>query len=304
MRPFAAALAGLLLCLALVPAAHAIEILRWERLPLAVPLVVGQERVVFIERNVRIGVPAGVGEQLRVQSAGGAIYLRANAPIAPTRLQLQDVESGALILLDIAAEPAKAGQPALEPVRIVESDVPTTRYGEPAKPAATTDDDAQRTAVTAKRATPVAVVLTRYAAQNLYAPLRTVEPVPGIGRVNLRRTLELSTLLPTLPVRAQALAAWRLEDQWVTAVKLTNTSGRWLDLDPRALQGDFLAATFQHPNLAPAGRAADMTVVYLVTRGHGLAESLLPKLSPIDATVNLPPAAAAGQAEGGARHEK
>ena len=304
MRPFAAALAGLLLCLALVPAAHAIEILRWERLPLAVPLVVGQERVVFIERNVRIGVPAGVGEQLRVQSAGGAIYLRANAPIAPTRLQLQDVESGALILLDIAAEPAKAGQPALEPVRIVESDVPTTRYGEPAKPAATTDDDAQRTAVTAKRATPVAVVLTRYAAQNLYAPLRTVEPVPGIGRVNLRRTLELSTLLPTLPVRAQALAAWRLEDQWVTAVKLTNTSGRWLDLDPRALQGDFLAATFQHPNLAPAGRAADMTVVYLVTRGHGLAESLLPKLSPIDATVNLPPAAAVGQAEGGARHEK
>jgi integrating conjugative element protein (TIGR03749 family) len=111
-------------------------------------------------------------------------------------------------------------------------------------------------------------------------------------------------LLPTLPVRAQALAAWRLEDQWVTAVKLTNASGRWLDLDPRALQGDFLAATFQHPNLGPAGRAADTTVVYLVTRGHGLAESLLPKLSPIDATVNLPPAAAAGQAEGGARHEK
>ena len=39
----------------LVPAAHAVEILRWARLPLAVPLVVGQERVVFIERNVRIG---------------------------------------------------------------------------------------------------------------------------------------------------------------------------------------------------------------------------------------------------------
>ena len=66
-----------------MPAGHAVEILRWERLPLAVLLVVGQERVVFIERNVRIGVPAGVGEQLRVQSAGGAIYLRASAPIRP-----------------------------------------------------------------------------------------------------------------------------------------------------------------------------------------------------------------------------
>ena len=303
-RLFAPAFSGLLLCLALVPTGHAVEIMRWERLPLAVPLVVGQERVVFIERNVRIGVPVGVGEQLRVQSAGGAIYLRANAPIPPTRLQLQDVESGALILLDIAAEQAKAGQPALEPVRIVEGDMPTTRYGEPATPAATVDDAAQRPSAAAHRATPVAVGLTRYAAQNVYAPLRTVEPVPGIGRVNIRRGQELSTLLPTVPVLAQALAAWRLEDQWVTAVKLINTSARWIDLDPRALQGDFLAATFQHPNLAPAGLAADTTVVYLVTRGHGLAESLLPKLSPVDATVNLLPAAAAGQAEGGARHEK
>ena len=43
----------------------------------------------------------------------------------------------------------------------------------------------------------------------------------------------------------------------------------------------------------------------LYRRGHGLAESLLPKVAPIDAAVNLPPAAAAGQAEGGgARDEK
>jgi integrating conjugative element protein (TIGR03749 family) len=144
----------------------------------------------------------------------------------------------------------------------------------------------------------VAVVLIRYAAQNLYAPLRTVEPVAGIGRVNLRRDLALDTLLPTLPVRARALAAWRLEDQWVTAVRLTNTTARWLDLDPRALQGDFVAATFQHPTLGPAGQSSDTTVVYLVTRGHGLAESLLPRISRIDATVNLPPAGAAGTTEG------
>jgi hypothetical protein len=72
------ALAGVLLSLGFVPASQAVEILRWERLPLPVPLVVGQERVVFIDRNVRIGVPASVGDHLRVQSAGGAIYLRAS----------------------------------------------------------------------------------------------------------------------------------------------------------------------------------------------------------------------------------
>ena len=303
-RLIPSALAGMLLGLGMVPAGQAMEILRWERLPLAVPLVVGQERVVFIDRNVRIGMPAGVGESLRVQSAGGAIYLRASKPIPSTRLPLQDVESGALILLDIAAEPAKAGQAALEPVRIVEGEAAPAHYGEQAATPPSTDDDTQGDTPASgrtpahKRETPVAVVLTRFAAQNLYAPLRTVEPVAGIGRVNLRRDLALDTLLPTLPVRARALEAWRLEDQWVTAVRLTNTTARGLDLDPRALQGDFVAATFQHPTLGPAGQSSDTTVVYLVTRKHGLAESLLPRISRIDATVNLPSAGAAGTTEG------
>lgn len=282
-------LSGALL-LALVPA-HAIEVLRWERMPLAMPLVVDQERVIFIDRNVRVGVPDSAATYLRVQSAGGAIYLRASEPLPPTRLQLQDVESGALILLDIAAEAAKDGQPPLEPVRIVES-----HSGSGTGPAPLVPDRA-----TTQRETPIPVVLTRYAAQNLYAPLRTVESVAGITRVNLRRDLALDTLLPTLPVQARALAAWRLEDQWVTAVCITNISARWLDLDPRALQGDFRTATFQHPNLGPAGQPTDTTVVYLVTRGHGLAESLLPRISPIDATVNLPPSGAAGDAARGAR---
>lgn len=284
-------LTGLMLGLGLAPAGHAIEILRWDRLPLAVPLVVGQERVVFIDRNVRVGLPASLGDRLRVQSAGGAIYLRASEPIAPTRLQLQDVESGAIILLDIGAEDAKDGEPPLEPVRIVSTDTAIPREGATAAPGPT---EAAQPGV--RRQTPVPVILTRYAAQNLYAPLRTVESVAGLGRVNLRRDLALDTLLPTLPIRARALAAWRLEDQWVTAVRLTNTASRWLDLDPRALQGDFVAATFQHPTLGPAGDSTDTTVVYLVTRGRGLAGALLPALSPIDAGANLPPAAAAGGA--------
>src|SRR3546814_11454226 len=88
-------------------------------MPLAVPLKVGQERIVFIDRNVRVGVPAGVGERLRVQSAGGAVYLRASEPIEPTRLQLQDADTGALILLALAAEPPNDGEADREPLRSV-----------------------------------------------------------------------------------------------------------------------------------------------------------------------------------------
>ncbi|NTY19760.1 TIGR03749 family integrating conjugative element protein, partial [Pseudomonas sp. UMC3103] len=168
--------ASLALGFGLVPDSHAIEILRWQRLPLAVPLVVGQERVVFIDRNVRVGLPPSQGERLRVQSAGGAIYLRASETIAPTRLQLQDVESGAIVLVDIAATDAREGEQPLEPVRIVLQDA----AAEASKDTAAGPSQAAQPAK--RRQTPVAVVLTRYAAQNLYAPLRTVEPVAGIGR--------------------------------------------------------------------------------------------------------------------------
>lgn len=297
------ALTAFALAAGLVPPSHAVEILRWERMPLAVPLLVGQERVIFVDRNVRVGVPATLGDRLRVQSAGGAIYLRANEAIEPTRLQLQDADTGALILLDIAATPAREGQTALEPVRILEAQAPDKHYGVSSDALDAADLAFADGPPRKPRETPVAVVLTRYAAQNLYAPLRTVESVSGIGRVNLRRGLVLDTLLPTLPIQPKALAAWRLEDQWVTAVRLTNASTRWLDLDPRALQGDFVAATFQHPSLGPAGHSSDTTMLYLVTRGHGLAESLLPSLSPVDATLNLPAAAAVGHVAGG-RDEK
>ncbi|MFI8746561.1 TIGR03749 family integrating conjugative element protein [Pseudomonas sp. NPDC077186] len=259
--------------------ALATEILRWERLPLTLPLVVDQERVLFVERNVRVGVPASLGNRLRVQSAAGAIYLLASEPIEPTRLQLQDADTGTVMLLDIAAEPAQDGQPPLEPVRIIEAASTAT---------ASAADDGSAAVAQPVRATPQPVILTRFAAQNLYAPLRTVEPVPGVVRVPLRRDLPLDTLLPTLPVQADALAAWRLDNLWVSAVRLRNHSTHWLELDPRALQGHFLAATFQHPTLGPRDTPEDTTVVYLVTRGHGLAQALLPAIAPVDAALNLP----------------
>ncbi|AIV78992.1 hypothetical protein X994_298 [Burkholderia pseudomallei] len=276
---------GLLAVLAqlVMSPAHAVEVMHWDRLPLAVPLIVGQERVVFVDRDVRVGVPAEIADHLRVQSADGAIYLRAGAPIDPSRLQLQDVANGTLILLDVAAHAAAPKEAPLEPVRIV------TDHAASGKPAQTPthDDDASDDTPKAPD-TPVPVLLTRYAAQSLYAPLRTIEPVDGIAPVPVDRTLRLDSLLPTLPVRASVWAAWRLDDEWVTAVRLTNTSAQNLDLDPRALQGDFVAATFQHPDLGPAGDDTDTTVVYLVTRGHGLPTSLLPAISPIDVHPTTP----------------
>ena len=239
-------------------AVNAVELMRWERLPLPVPLVVGHERVVFLDEDVRVGLPSALAGKLRVQSAGGTLYLLASEAIAPSRLQLQSVATGQLILLDIAASP---GDRPLEPVRIVRSEPGQTPVELPASAPSTT---------------PVPVALTRYAAQSLYAPLRTVEALPGVRRVALTLTDELPTLLPTENVASTPIAAWRLDEYWVTAVKLRNRGAQPVQLDPRRLQASLFAATIQHADLGPAGSAEDTSVAYLVTRGSGLERAVLP----------------------------
>lgn len=261
-------------------AAQAVEIMAWERVPLAVPLLVGQERIIFVDRNVRVGIPRSLTDTLRIQSTGGALYLRADAPIAPTRLQLQDMRTGEIILIDIAATPA-TDQSALEPVKIVKGVNRSGGGQQHAHPDAEALLSLQPTQSTS-RETPIAVTLTRYAAQNLYAPLRTVEPLPGVSQIQQRRQVDLRSLMPNRPVSPTLLGTWQLDDYFVSAIKVRNTSEASLSLDPRELQGDFVTATFQHPHLGPNGMATDTTVVYLVTRGKGLAQSLPPAISQID----------------------
>lgn len=258
----------------------AVELLQWDRIPMAIPLIVGQERVVFVDQNVRVGMPSHLVGTLRIQSSSGAIYLLASQEIPPTRLQLQNVATGEIMLVDIAATQAAAGQTALEPAKIVPGATPATSYGDssptrtPAKRSTTSGEE--DVPPPPHHETPAPVALTRYAAQMLYAPLRTVEPVAGISQVRVDRALDLSTLLPVLPIEASVLGAWRLDNSYVTAVKLRNLSAQQLTMNPTELMGNFTTATFQHPYLAARGNASDTTTLYLVTQGKGLKEALLP----------------------------
>ena len=240
-------------------AAQAVELMHWERLPLAVPLVINQERVVFVDEAVRVGVPPTLKDKLRVQSTGGTLYLRASEAIAPTRLQLQSVKTGEIILLDIAATP---GDQPLEPVRIL-------------KNAPMQAIESESSTVPVPERTPIPAALTRYAAQSLYGPLRTVESLPGVRRVPLKLRSELPTLLPSENVSSTPIAAWRLGDYWVTAVKLRNRGTATVQLDPRQLQAKLFAATFQHAFLGPVGSAEDTTIAYLITRGAGLEHAVM-----------------------------
>ncbi|PHM46587.1 TIGR03749 family integrating conjugative element protein [Xenorhabdus miraniensis] len=243
---------GLLSLLLFSVGTKADELLTWERIPLSIKLKVGQERIIFADRNVRVGFPPSLNDKLRVQSTGGAVYLKARQAFPSTRLQLQDSENGEIILLDVTA--GKTG--ATEPVRII---YPNEK--------STDSDDKSNAQSKPTQSAPIPVLLTRYAAQQLYAPLRTVEPVMGIQPVNLHLASSITTLYPSEPIEITPLAGWKLHHHTVVALKLRNTAKRTVTLDPRALQGQFVTASFQHRWLGKAGTAEDTTVLYLVTQG-------------------------------------
>ncbi|HDM8291241.1 TPA: TIGR03749 family integrating conjugative element protein [Yersinia enterocolitica] len=245
----------------------AVELMKWERIPLQIPLNVGQERIVFVDKNVRVGFPPTLNGKLRVQSSGGAVYLSASEGFPVTRLQLQNKANGEIILLDVSAAPGKSIR---EPVQLV--------YDGEVSSASTSDKtrisgNEQTAAISERRKpaklnTPLPVVLTRYAAQSLYGPLRTVEPVVGITNTALKLPSRLTTLYPSEPVEVSPLVGWSLNGYSVIALLVRNTATVNVILNPRMLQGQFISAAFQHPWLGSAGMPEDTTVLYLVVRGR------------------------------------
>ncbi|EBC1783735.1 TPA: TIGR03749 family integrating conjugative element protein [Escherichia coli] len=249
--------------------AKADEFMKWERIPLQIPLQVGLERVVFVDKNVRVGFPPALNGKLRVQSTGGAVYLKADSAFPQTRVQLQDVESGEVILLDVTAGEKGPSEPVRlvysGEVNTVSSTADTRRQAENSSIQPGSDDGTQAKRKKVQYSAPVPVLLTRYAAQSLYAPLRTVEAVPGIRPVNPHLPKRLTTLYPSEAITATPLAAWGVANRAVVAVRLQNTASRRIVLDPRSLQGQFVAATFQHRWLGPVGTPEDTTTAYIVT---------------------------------------
>ncbi|WP_029569442.1 TIGR03749 family integrating conjugative element protein [Pantoea ananatis] len=268
----------ILLCLLLVSGlTQAVELMKWERIPLQIPLTVGQERIVFVNKNVRVGFPPSLNGKVRIQSTGGAVYFDAREAFPVTRIELQSKENGEVILLDVSAVP---GNVTREPVKLVyDGEVANATAsdrqsvsddaGSSKKSTSTASETDTKPARKApKLSAPLPVVLTRYAAQSLYGPVRTVEPVPGISPLSLKLPSSITTLMPGEPVSVTPMAAWSLLGDSVVALQVRNRSADKVVLDPRELQGQFETATFQHRWLGRAGTPEDTTVVYLVIQGR------------------------------------
>ncbi|MGR3808202.1 TIGR03749 family integrating conjugative element protein [Pasteurella testudinis] len=250
--------------------AQAEVLVKWQRTPIPIGLSVDNERIIFVDRNVKVGYPPILDNKLRIQNAGGALYLKPTQPFEKTRLQLQDMATGEIILLDVQSQAAASSAEARstqEPIRILYDVAVESNQGVKMPSVEKESLSPASASINPKPSLPIPAALTRYAAQSLYAPLRTIEPLNGVRRVATRLPKTLTTLLPAAPITATPLESWQLGEYVVTAIRLKNRSATRITLDPRDLQGRFYAATFQHHWLGINGTSEDTTTLYLITVG-------------------------------------
>jgi integrating conjugative element protein (TIGR03749 family) len=217
----------------------------WRKAPIAIALGVGEERMLHFRGPVSVGLPATLESVLRTQTVSGTVYLLARAPFGSTRVMVREIEAGQTYLFDLSASTEGGGSQAIV--------VTLEETAAADNPLAATNHDGSVGYVS----------LIRFAAQQLYAPVRLLSAMPGIVRVPIQQ--KSVPLVPDNGVEAMPLAAWRAGTLYVSAIKLTNRLAYSQTLDPRTLRGAWLSAAFQHSRLLPAGSDADTTAVYLVS---------------------------------------
>ena len=151
------------------PVAERIE---WNKVPVEIVLKTDTETQVQFPAPVKVGVPAGLKAELRTQSVGDTVYFQASAAFETTRIVVQTRDGAHTYLLDLAASATADLRPLLLIVDAAVQDKPDVTSNADSDLVSTTQSD------------PVA--LTRYAAQQLYAPSRLLHDVPHIVRVPLR----------------------------------------------------------------------------------------------------------------------
>ena len=254
--------------------ADASERVLWDKRPINVHLQVGNERIIHFPDDVRYWLPDTVKRHVSVLAANGVLYIRAMEPFPTTRLRIQGLNDQQIYLLDITASEVAAVSDEL----IVMTKENTRNRSKEATAYRTTEDWRIR--------------LTRYAAQQLYAPERLVDGDSAIKRI----PVESKTSVPLIRgglIETVPIASWQGHGLTVTAVRVRNLSRQSLQLQfersdslqaldlSYLVRGDWLTATLQHDRLGAMGDETDTTTLYLVSN-RSFVESLS---LPIDSRV-------------------
>lgn len=224
----------------------------WRKKPIEFVIPTGKERMItFPSKIATISADDNLGpDKISLIYNDGTLYLKALRAFDPLLVIVHLKDSDQSILLHLSSTPSADDTPVdvvLDSINLGQSGDSTSGVV-PAKPSQLSYID-----------------LLRFAIRALYAPERLVEASSEIARAPMY-TEKTIALMKGHDTEDFPEASWRGQDYFVTAILIKNTQTRPLILDPRAVEGDWLASSFYPTNrLAPRGQRGDETTLFLVS---------------------------------------
>ena len=231
--------------------------------PIEVQLRVGSERRFMLKSaaSVKVGIPQSLRNKLSVTTIGSQVWLRAN----------QSFEDQKIIFQQSDVKMADAKIPETKMVLIL-----SAGYDDPPGAPVLLSIDPGITAISQVSVTDSncnigMVALARYALQWAYAPRRLLTGNPCItatdypkGLIDIMSCLRVNEPICGGGVFARPIAAWRTSELYATLLELKNTLQTTIDLDPRAIVGNFKAAALAHSRLEPADTTKSVTALVVI----------------------------------------
>jgi len=229
----------------------------WDKRPIVVHIQRNHERIVHFPDDIRYWLPDQLQRKVTIIAANGVLYLRALESFSRTRIRVQGLQSQQIYLLDVMADESASVADELI-VMTAESVINQAK------------DKTQQAVGQDWR-----VRLSRYAAQQLYAPERLLKGDSAIKRIPV-----VSQIIPLIRggvIEAVPIASWQGGGLTVTAVRLQNkeTNPLVLHFSPSAdsnnvnlsqlIRGSWITATLQHRSLGALNQKDDTTTLYLVS---------------------------------------
>lgn len=248
-----------LYCLLVLPVcAWADRTLVWDKTPLTIILPVGEEVRVTFPTEVNLRLPMDATQKLESLAPNlRIVYWKANDAFDAVRAIATSVDNESVYVIDLVAQPNALS----ESITVEDPDRLVAQQG-------TVDADSPSPGASSDLIDPPEIVLTRFASQALYAPLRLMPVNPDI------RSHAIAALPADFPLmrsqfseqyRFTVVAAWSGYGRYITAVMVTNESPVAIQINPGLIAGNFTHVTAQHLTLDVAGSLEDRTTLYLIS---------------------------------------
>jgi integrating conjugative element protein (TIGR03749 family) len=235
----------------------------WDEKPLTILLPVGKELRVTFPTDVAVQVPLGISEKLTSLAPNNKmIYWTATETFNRSRVIATATDGRTVYVIDVEATNTAAKEDILieDPARVVDQPSVSMQPATASNTENENDDEVLED--------PAEILLTRFAAQTLYAPSRLMPTDARISPVNfltLQRDFPLLQSGQGEQVAVTVVGAWVGFGRHVTAVFITNQTNVRFEFDASRVRGNFTHITAQHREVGAKGSLTDRTTLYLIS---------------------------------------